>query len=95
MRSKCLCIKDYTSPLNNKFPEFQIGEWYEYTDQKFVSREYPEGFNVQFYKGNYLFLRKNQDPLASKGYGVFKTHFKTIKDIRKEKLKQINGSILL
>lgn len=90
MRNKCLCIKDYKSKNNDKFPEFQENEWYEYTNQRFTSREYPEGFNVEFFKGNYLYFRKNQDPLAPKGYGLFETHFKTLKDIRKEKLMKLD-----
>jgi len=88
MRSKCLCVKNYNHP-------FQKGEWYEYTDQKFVTREYPKGFNVQFSKGEYIYFRQHQDSLVSKGYGLFNTYFKTIKQIRKEKLNKINGTILL
>ena len=41
-------------------------------------------------KGNiYIYFRKYQDPLASKGFGLFETYFQTITKIRKEKLKQL------
>lgn len=90
MRSKCLCVKDYNTEL---FPEFLKGNHYEYTDQHFVTREYPEGYNVQFLQGNYIYFRKYQDPLTKKGYGLFSTYFKTLKNIRKEKLSQINDTI--
>ncbi len=42
-----------------------------------------------------MFFRKYQDTLAEQGFGLFNTHFKTIKDIRKEKLNNINGTVLL
>lgn len=84
MRNKCICIKNY-----GNFETFKKDNYYEYTDKHFVSREYPEGYNVQFSKGEYLYFRKYQDPLAEKGYGMFGTYFKTLKEIRKEKLKKI------
>jgi len=89
MRSKCLCHKTY---YTNGYLTFSKDKWYEYTTEKFVEREMPAGYNVQFSKGNWLCFRKNQDTLLSpKGFGLFNTHFKTFKDIRKEKIKQING----
>ena len=91
MRGKCLCIKNYMShPGRQNYCEFVKDSWYEYTDQQFVTREYPEGFNVKFYKSNYIFFRNHQDPKAEKGYSLFNTYFKTLKDIRKEKLNKIN-----
>ena len=87
MRSKCLCIKTYYN--SNGTTAFLKNKWYKYTHKTFTTREYPEGFNVQFHKGEYLFFRENQDPLAEKGYGVFSTYFKTLKDIRKEKIEKI------
>lgn len=90
MKNKCVCIEDY---FNNDGVIFSIifkkGKYYEYTDSHFVSREYPDGYNVQFSKGEYIFFRKYQDPLSGKGFGMFSTHFKTFNEIRKEKLEKL------
>jgi len=87
MTSKCICIQSFYN--DNGTVAFRKHLEYEFTDQHFVSREYPEGYNVCFSKGEYLYFRKYQDPLAPKGYGMFNTYFKTLKDVRKEKLKKI------
>lgn len=92
MKDKCICINDYYDKYNNNLPHlphYKKGYYYEFTDEKFVTRELPEGYNVQFSKGEYLFFRKYQDILAEKGYGMFSTYFKPIKEIRKEKLKKL------
>lgn len=96
MRNKCVCIEDYFINNNVIFSIiYKKGEYYEYTDEKFVTRELPEGYNVMFSKGEYIFFRKYQDPLSGKGFGMFSTHFKTFNEIRKEKLKiikELNGN---
>ena len=89
MISKCLCIKDYCNKFNK--PIFKKGEIYEFTDQEFATREYPDGYNVCFFNHEYIYFRKNQDPLAEEGYGLFYTYFKPLKLIRKEKLNKLNG----
>ena len=88
MTNKCICIKSFYN--NNTTVAFRKHITYEYTDKIFVSRELPEGYNVKFSKGEYLYFRKNQDPLTDKGYGMFSTHFKTMKIVRKEKLEKLN-----
>lgn len=72
MKKKCTCIKNYYG-IDKKYPIFYQGDTYEYTDQKFVTREFPEGFNVQFSKGEYIYFRTHQDPLAERGFGMFST----------------------
>ena len=91
MRDKCICIKTYHTPKG--FPIYSKNIIYEYTDQNYVTREYPKGYNVQFSKGEYLFFRKHQDPLAPNGYGIFNTHFKKLKELRKEKLEKLKNKI--
>ena len=90
MKSKCICIKNFylRSPVNA--PHFEKGVYYEYTDRKFTSRKYPEGYNVCVSKGEYLFFRLKKDPFSENYVNVFNTHFKTLKDIRKEKINVIN-----
>lgn len=88
MRSKCICIKDYYN-TKESIPTFRKGEIYEYTDQQFVTRDYPEGYNVKFYPGNYIYFRKHQDPKAEKGFGLFSTYFITVEELREDKLNQI------
>ena len=93
MESKCLCVKNYylRSPVNEA--HFIKGKYYKYTDQQFVTRDYPEGYNVSFSKGEYIYFRKHQDPLAEKGFGLFNTYFRTIKEQRKEKIEKLNEKI--
>ncbi len=91
MRSKCLCVNDYYINFSSNSPTFNKDMWYEYTDQQFATRDYTEGFNVQFSNSEYIFFRILQDKSTIKGYGVFSTHFKTIKQIRKDKIIKING----
>lgn len=87
MIGKCVCIKSYFNNPNSII--FHKDEIYEYTDQKFVTREMPDGYNVKFSKGEYIYFRKHQDVLAISGYGLFSTYFKTLKEIRKEKIEKI------
>ena len=87
MRSKCICIKTFLN--DNGTVAFSKHVEYQYTNKMFTSREYPEGYNVQFSKGEYIFFGKYQNPLAEKGYGMFSTYFKTLKDVRKEKINKI------
>lgn len=86
MISKCICIKDYYVSLDSNYPIYKNGEYYEYTDKMFVTRNYPAGYNVKFSKGEYLFFRLK----GLTKYGDFGAHFKTLKDIRKDKLNKIN-----
>lgn len=92
MTDKCLCINSYYTPTVNTIV-FEKGKIYDFTDQKFVTREYPEGYNVCFFNGEYIYFRKYQDPLAETGYGLFSTHFKPILEIRKEKINKIKERI--
>jgi len=89
MRAKCVCIEDWFDS-NDNIPTFKEGKTYEYIDQQFVTREIPEGFNVEIVgclNGYYMFFKKEQ------GYGCFYDYFKTIKEIRNEKLNKINETI--
>jgi len=89
MINKCICIKSFYN--DNGSSAFRKHIEYHYTDKMFItSREYPEGYNVKFSSGEYIFFRKFQDSLAPIGYGMFSTYFKTLKDIRKEKLNKLN-----
>lgn len=88
MRAKCVCINNWYDTTRSKYPTFEKGKTYEYTDQQFVTREVPTGFNVEIggiFKGNYIYFKEE------KGYGCFHDYFKTLKDIRKEKLNKLNG----
>jgi hypothetical protein len=98
MNNKCICIKSYSYRPNNWTSDatiFQKGKTYKYTDQKFVSIKYPEGYNVNFFNREYIYFRKYPDnPLAKEGYEsyeIFSTYFKTIKEIRKEKLEKLKN----
>jgi hypothetical protein len=86
MKNKCICIKDYYSSINSV--TFIKDETYEFTDDKFVTRKLPDGYNVCFSKGEYLFFKKEKE-ISSKNTNIFSTYFKTIKEIRKEKLQKI------
>jgi hypothetical protein len=79
MKSKCICIKDFYSTITSDVT-FIKDEIYEFTDDKFVTRNLPDGYNVCFDKGQYLYFKKHEE---------FSTYFKTIKEIRKEKLQKI------
>lgn len=87
MKNKCICIKNYYSTVNSSIT-FIKDEIYEFTDDKLVTRKLPDGYNVCFSKGQYLFFKKQKDD-SSKNTNIFNTYFKTIKEIRKEKLKNI------
>jgi len=92
MRSRCVCIKTYyNSDYNSNVPIFRNNETYEYTDQKFITREMPDGYNVMLSKGEYIYFRKHPDVLAETGYGMFNTYFRTLKEVRKEKLIKIKN----
>lgn len=91
MVNKCICIKSFYN--DNETVAFRKHIEYKYTDKMFTTREYPEGYNVMFSKGEYLFFRKYQDPSTPKGYSMFSTHFKTLKEIRKEKLNKISKNM--
>lgn len=88
MIDKCLCIKDYCNEFNKSI--FKEGKIYEYTDQKFIKQYYPKGYNVYFSKGEYIYFTKYQNMLGYQGYRLFSTYFKTLKQIRKEKLNKLN-----
>lgn len=94
MIDKCLCIKDYCDKFNK--PIFKKCEIYEFTDQEFATRKYPDGYNVCFFNHEYIYFRKNQDTLTEYEYeyeyeyDLFSTYFKTLKQIRKEKLTKID-----
>jgi len=89
MRNKCICINNYYHSKYNKNDSiFRKDEIYEYTNTLFVSRIYPEGFNVMFSKGQYIFFRKNEVE-NDHDYDLFSEYFKTLKQIRKEKLNKI------
>jgi hypothetical protein len=89
MLNKCKCIKNYyNSKYNQKFLIFRKNEIYEYTDTKFISRKYPDGVNVKFSNGEYIYFRKNETE-NEYDYDLFKEYFKTLKQFRKEKLNKI------
>lgn len=75
---KVFCVKSYN---NHYYPGFCFfkGETYFYTNKLFTLRKRPKGFNVQFSTGEYIFFDVDS----------FKKHFKTITQLRKEKLNEI------
>lgn len=86
--NKCLCILKVPRS-KNKFYDFEVGKYYNYTTNKFTSREYPEGYNVEICKGNYIYFRKHKDN-KSGTFGLFSKHFKTIQNLRKDKIKHLH-----
>lgn len=85
---KCLCISKVPN-FGVNFYDFFVGDWYNYTTKTFTSREYPEGYNVEISKGEYIFFRKFKDTSGS-NYGLFSKHFKKTEELRKEKIKHLD-----
>jgi len=87
MKNKCVCISSYF--LNKKII-FEKDGYYNYTEQQFVSRDYPPGYNVEFSKGEYLYFRiGSEETTFASSVPLFVKFFKTIKELRKDKLIQI------
>lgn len=85
MTDKCICIKDF---FIRTYLIYKKDVEYEYTNEKFInSHENVEGYCVQFSHKEYLFFSLQKSTL----YETFSDHFKTAKEIRKEKLNKINN----
>ena len=101
MKSKCVCIKNYYLRSTANAPHFEKGQIYEFTDQQFVKREYPKGFNVSFSKGS--ILKSIYDKCITGGtFGIpsnVKRHFITHNEAAslcfKSVLKECENSIIL
>ena len=91
MKNSCLCIENYYLGTN-KYPVFKKGNYYEYADEFFV-KKYREGYgyNVSFSKGEYLFFSTCEEDILN--YDYFRKYFRTLEDIRKEKLETLKEKI--